>query len=187
MELKELTKKQLNQVLKKDYKENFPRTERKSSMCIKKLHKGGNYFCYGAFENEKLLAFLFFLKIQNDILFDYFAVCGDNKNKGIGGAALELFKKNFSDCLIIGEIEIETPKNQTNAMIARRTEFYKRHNMFFTDVYVSLWYVPMQIITFPKVDKQTLLNKLHWIYKEIYEKTYGAKKYKKLVSVDIKI
>ncbi len=185
MKLKELTKKQFNRVLKKDYKENFPRTERKSNRCLNKLLKSGNYFCYGTFDNEKIVAFLFFFKIQNDILFDYFAVCGDNKNKGIGGATLELFKETFSDCLIIGEIE--TPKNPTNTMIARRTEFYKRHNMFLTDVYVSLWNVPMRVITFPSVDKQTLLNKLHWLYKEIYEKTYGEKKYKKLVAVDIKI
>jgi len=56
MKLKELTKKQFNRVLKKDYKENFPRTERKSNRCLNKLLKSGNYFCYGAFENEKLVA-----------------------------------------------------------------------------------------------------------------------------------
>jgi len=183
MELKKLTKKQLNQILKKDYKENFPRIERKSSRCIKKLLKGGNYFCYGAFENEKLLAFLFFFKIQNDILWDYFAVCGDNKNKGIGGAALELFKKTFSDCLIIGEIEIETPKNPTNAIIARRTNFYIRHNVFLSDIYVSLWNVPMRVVTFSEIDRKTLLEKLNYLYLKVYGKKYMGNK----VNIDIKI
>lgn len=182
MELKELTIKQLKHVLKTHYKQDFPPIERKSARTILKLCSTKKYFCYGTFENNDLITYLFLFKENDVILLDYFAVCGNNKDKGFGGMALELIKETFKDYLIIGEIETPSTNAPNNSQILRRINFYARHNMYLSDVYVSLWGVKMQIITYPKVDRQILLEKLNYYYPRFY----GLRNFAKNMKVDIK-
>ena len=181
MDIKELSKEQLKYVFKNCYKQDFPIAERKSTKTIINLIEDGKYFCYGSFEEEKLLSYLFFFKEDDVILLDYFAVCGDNKNKGIGGKTLEIFKEKFKDYLIIGEIEVSSSDEKgNNILVERRKNFYQRHNMLMSDIYMTLWNVKFQIIVYPKIDKQILLSKLEHYYKCFY----GIEKFKKNIKFD---
>ncbi len=111
---------------------DFPANELKPRGMIEKSLDSGFMEGYGLFRGETLLAYAFFVKIGEVLLFDYFAVLPEYRESGIGSDFLRLLRELLSsyEC-VIGEVE--NPEYSEDAeereIMERRIRFYQRNGV----------------------------------------------------------
>ena len=84
MNVKILTKQQVEFIYKTSMMFDFPDDERKPLSMILEAMDKGVYECLGLMEEEEILGYAFFYKMDKDYLFDFLAMTRDNRNKGYG-------------------------------------------------------------------------------------------------------
>lgn len=172
MNLKQLSSKDVEDVYNKHMIFDFPAEELKPLDIIQKLLKKNNYICYGLYDNERLLAYAFLVTSKSYLLIDYYAVCSEYRNSGIGSEFLNIIKELFKDYNgIMVEVEkIECAPNESEKIVRkRRIDFYKRNGMRMTDITIILFNVNFSIMCFcnTKLDDLHICEGLKNIYKEI--------------------
>ena len=167
------------QIVKVYYKylsKDFPRNERRPLSLMIKGRLFGNYECLGAFLEDELVGYAFFIKNGNDILFDYLATKKECRNKGLGAEILVQvrdFYKNVNS--IIGEVEnpYYSDNESSKKLQTRRLEFYKRNGFVDTDVRTCTFGV--NFIILQDIDKAKTTEQVRALY-EMHYRRYLPKK-----------
>lgn len=187
MNLKQLNNEEIKNVYIKYMKIDFPSEELKPFDVIQKLIKKRIYMCYGLYENEQLLAYAFLVTSKPYLLIDYYAICEDYRNNGIGSRFLNILKEKFKDYDgIIVEVEkVEYASDDDEKIIRRRRiDFYKRNGMRMTNIFVLLFSVNLSIMCLcnTELDDSFICEGL----KNIYKETVSEKLYSKYVKISVR-
>lgn len=153
MRIFKLKKNQVEYLYNKSMKVDFPDNERKPLAMILKGMDNGTYECLGmidesacsSFETydellKEIICYTIFVKSGKNYLFDYFAVIGNLRNKGLGTLMLDLIREYYKDAdCVFGEVENpEYAKNPEDESIQiRRMNFYLRNG--YVDTGARCW------------------------------------------------
>ena len=109
--LKKLDRKEMEEIYRTQMQSDFPPAELKPWKRIKEMLEEGIYFAYGMYEEEKLLAYAFFVRAgKEQLLLDYYAVAEQARGMGIGSRCMALFCGELQEqggSIIL--IEVENP------------------------------------------------------------------------------
>lgn len=149
---------------------DFPDNELKPLNSMLTSVSAGIYDCIGFFENNELLGYAFFVRLEDYYLLDYFAVVENKRNLGYGSMFLRLLSEYLSNAKSI-IIEVENPKFATSDIelnvMNRRMDFYRRNGFVSTDVEVILFGVRFVLLV-PESLNTFTSDKLREIYKSHY-------------------
>ena len=157
MDIRELTPNQVRAVYKQHIMQDFPADERKPLTAILHALTRREYVCYGAFRQDTLLAYAFFVALKQDeknaYLFDYLAVCRGMRGQGIGSAFLQGLMAGplqSAGCVLL---EIDDPDQadtpEEHALRLRRERFYMRNGLRHTGVSALVYHVYYRILELP--------------------------------------
>lgn len=187
MKIEILDKNQIINIYNSRMVNDFPRDELRPLKLILGPYKKGIYVCYGLFDNEtdELLGYAFFVKNENDYLFDYLAIADGKRGSGIGTKFLELLREEFqcSDS-VIGEVEdpvcAQNESDRENRK--RRLYFYLSNGYIDTGVRVKLFgvdYIILEMDLGKKHDKDTITE----LYTSHYKKMLTKLLFKRMVCI----
>ena len=149
MTLQKLSKEQIEKVYKERMVTDFPKDELKPLAMIFKAIDLDQYECLGLFDEDSIVGYTFFVKLDNSYLVDYLATYPDIRNKGVGATLLELLDKHLANAdRIIGEVENPeyTDNPEQKELQARRIGFYKRNGCHDTGLRVECFGVPFIVL-----------------------------------------
>lgn len=146
MELKKAEKRDLRR-LKKIYLETFPKTERKPFWLMKQKALQGKMELLSIRDKGELVGLAFTVLYQDLALLDYFAIARAHRGKKVGSEALELLKERYHKRRFLLEIEQMDEAASNNAERIRRKQFYLKNGMHETGIHVSVFQVPMELLT----------------------------------------
>lgn len=137
VEIKKLNIGQTIMVYHKSLKNEFPVNERRPLFLIMKGMMKGTYECLGVFYKGRIIGYAFFLKHDNDYLWDYLAVFQKYRCRGVGSQIIKAVKEYYKNAdSVIGEVE--NPEcagpNEDKSIMARRYHFYLRNGCVDTGV-----------------------------------------------------
>lgn len=130
-------------------RKEFPANERRPLFMIMKGILAGTYECLGAFYKDRMLGYAFFLKHENDYLWDYLAVFEKYRCKGVGSQIIKRIKEYYETAdSVIGEVENPdlTDSEKEKEIRARRYQFYLRNGCVDTGVKTVTFGAPFIII-----------------------------------------
>ncbi len=132
-------------------KTDFPPSELKPLAFIRKAVDNGIYSCFGFFDDDRIVGYLFLekLKDSDDYLIDYLAVISENRNNGFGSDMLKTFVQKYPDASSI-LVEVEDPdfadNNEDAELQTRRYNFYLRNGFCDTGLRAKCYGVPFRVI-----------------------------------------
>lgn len=183
--IRELNRDQLAELYETNLKEDFTPEELKPIMAIEYLMEEGNYFAYGMYEEEKLMAYAFFASApeREYVLLDYYAVTADARGKGIGTRFMKEWQEALRECgckAVLAEVEapdvIENENERHNS--ERRMEFYRRNGLRDTEIRTWLFRVKYRILSLDLASPKpgdVLYKELIDIYRRIFPDFYFGK------------
>lgn len=172
MDFKKLNNEEIVNLYNNHMTRDFPIEELKPLDVIQKLIKKDNYICCGLYDNGQLIAYAFLVSLKSYILIDYYAVCEQHRNKGIGSIFLSILREKCKDCYGI-MVEVEKPEyaqNENEKLVRkRRIDFYKRNGMIITKISCELFGVNFSIMCLcnAELEELEIFEALKSIYKEI--------------------
>lgn len=179
-----LTMDQVHEIYNHRMVNDFPKNERKSLAIIESAIQKGNYRCYGFIEESHILAYAFFVTIDNLFLLDYFAVDETRRGTGIDGKFLPALCETVLPDAEVAVLEVEDPDEaQSNAdreKRERRFRFYRNNGMVDTGVKANVFWTDYRILRMP-VGDQTI--DIAEIYRSFYEAILPPALYKTMVHV----
>ncbi len=174
---------QLKELYEKEAVRDFPKEELKPLSTMKCLMEKDLYRAFGFYEQENLCAYAFFVCLPKGqtALLDYFAVLPPYRSLGIGSKILSLFIEIHKDLFGI-LIEVENPtfsstKEEKN-LRERRIDFYERNGALKTEIYLSLFQVPFEILYLPisqTLTKSSIQKELTNLYSAFIPEQYWKK------------
>lgn len=172
MKIVELTVGQIIRIYRKYMVNDFPSDELKPLLIILKGKRKGKYVCLGLEKDNEIVGYAFFVKINNDYLFDYLAVRKDERNKNYGSTFIKLLKEKFADAnSVIGEVENPdyADDDDIRNLRKRRINFYLRNGLTDTGLKARTFGVEYLIL---EMD----LGKTHTNddIKDLYQKEYHS-------------
>lgn len=146
MKLREITSGSDWKNLKQLYKAAFPEYERKPLWIVRMKHRKGEADIW-VIEHEGEFAGMTITVNELDmVLLDYFAICDEKRNCGLGGKALQMLQKKYEGKRFFLEIE-SVDENAENAKErVRRKEFYLRNGMSEIGVRANVYTVDMELL-----------------------------------------
>lgn len=133
--LKELNLKEIIKVYDELMVRDFPACEIKPFAAIERMFLNGEYFAYGNYENEELIAYALISKTKegNVGLLDYLAVNEGKRGSGYGSKTLKEIKEFFKDRwdgLIVEAEHIGYAKGEGDQeKRQRRISFYEKNGL----------------------------------------------------------
>ena len=151
-------------------KNDFVRNELKPLSSIRRAWKKNSYDCYGLFDGDEILGYAFFVRLGNNLLFDYLAIAEKYRDSGLGS----IFLRQLADCLadadcVVGEVEDPEQADDADirALRERRLQFYLRNGYLKTDLTSTVFGVNYWILEIP-VAKSHTTEELRAVYTDIY-------------------
>lgn len=184
MNLKELNNEDIEIIYNEHMIKDFPYGELKPLDVIQKLNKRKNYICIGLYNNNELLAYALLASSKSYLLIDYYAVCKDHRDEGIGSEFLNILQEHFRnyDGIIVEVERVECGPNESEKIIRkRRIDFYKRNGMRMTDIYCKLFDIDYCIMCLCNVDLEDLA--IYTGLKDIYKEIIPGSLYSKYVEL----
>jgi len=184
MNLKELNDEDIESIYNKHMIKDFPSGELKPLDVIQKLNKRKNYICLGLYNNKELMAYALLATSKSYLLIDYYAVCKEHREEGIGSKFLNMLKDYFInyDGIIVEVERVECGPDESEKLIRkRRIEFYKRNGMRMTDIYCKLFDIDYCIMCLCNVDLEDLA--IYSGLKDIYQEIIPGSLYSKYVEL----
>lgn len=177
MELRNLSWHQVQKIYHEFMKIDFCEEELKPWSVMERLEQDGYFLCYGVYEKEKMVAYAIFIKLENYLLLDYFAVCPECRGGGIGSKILQLFQENIKGFKGI-IAEVEDPHygiNEADTVIReKRYRFYIRAGLKTTPYYTILFGTRLVILVqeLTKIEETEIAEELKKIYQIMYGEHY---------------
>ena len=171
---------------------DFPPDERKPMDAIETAYARGEYQCFGAFEEDSLAAYAFFVRLRRKdetlYLFDYLAVLPEKRDQGVGSRFLQALMADAlaaADCVLL---EVEHPDyaeiEDERALRLRRLAFYLRNGLTDTGVSARVYHVEFRILSLP-VGKPRNPAEMADIYRALYRAVMPRWIYDKMVEIPI--
>ena len=189
--VRELTLQEVRRLYRERLCHDFPENERKPLFAIESALLRHEYACYGAVSGEEILAYAFLVWLKMDdqpvCLFDYLAVRGDLRGKGIGGAFLNQLTdgplKPFSCVLLEVDDPTMTDDAQEKAIREKRLDFYLRNGLRDTGARANVFGADFLILEFPTSAYHTTDLALHF-YGRMLRRVMPASIYRRMVRLD---
>ena len=131
MNLQQLNEKQISKLYEEHMIIDFPKDELKPLEMILKSVEKGFYECLGILEEEKIVGYIYLVRVDNCYLIDYIAIFPELRNKGLGTNLLALINDYLETAdRVIGEVEDPAYTNDEGQkhIRNRRLQFYLRNN-----------------------------------------------------------
>lgn len=136
------------QLLRALYEESFPAEEKKPFDLMLRKQEEGHMELLGIEDDEgEFLGLAIMILHKNIALLDYFAVCPEHREKGIGSKTLSLLKDRYPGKTLLLEIEDPEEPSDNGEERTRRKNFYLRNGMEIMPYKVWLFGVKMLILT----------------------------------------
>ena len=181
--VKVLNKEERKKIYKEHMKRDFPKNELRPLHMIEALIDKGNYYTYGVFQDEKLVAYAYFWeeKEKEVLLFDYFAVVIDLRSQGYGTEAMKVVLdicKKKRGVILEAENPCKAESDEERITRSRRISFYERCGLCMSDVRILLFGVEYSMMYWNLAEKETdqeIISVMQSLYKKslpkpIYEK-----------------
>lgn len=133
--------------MKKIYLEAFPRSERKPFGMMLRMQKKGDMELMSLMDGTQMVGLAITVLYQDMVLLDYFAMEKSCRGKNYGSEALQLLLERYQEKRMIFEIERSDHIKDEQDQRVRRKHFYLRNGLKETGIYISLFGVPMEILT----------------------------------------
>lgn len=150
---------------------DFPADELKPLSAIEAALAGGGYACCAAVDGEAILAYAFFVVLEQWTLVDYYAVREDLRDCGIGSRFIRALVAGPLKGMACALLEVEEPECARNAkerrLRERRLAFYLRNGLRQTGVTASVWHVPYRILELP-LGEPLPAERIRSIYAALY-------------------
>ena len=133
--LKELSLSQVKKIYQEKMVHDFPACEIKPFAAIERMYQKGEYFAYGNYEDEELIAYALIAKTKDRKigLLDYLAVKEEKRGSGYGSQTIEQIKDFFRkqwDGLIVDSEHISYAKGEADKeKRQRRIRFYEKNGL----------------------------------------------------------
>lgn len=171
---------------------DFPPDERKPLADIESAYARGEYQCFGAFEEDSLAAYAFFVRLRRNeetlYLFDYLAVLPERRDQGVGSRFLQQLMAEplrDADCVLL---EVDHPDyaetDAERALRLRRQAFYLRNGLMDTGVSARVYHVEYKILSLP-VGKPRKPAEIADIYRALYRAVMPRWIYDRMVDIPI--
>ncbi len=130
------------------YQKAFPASEKKPFSMILKMHRKGKTDIWRFERNGKFAGIIITINGPETILLDYLAVDESQRGTGIGSEILQLMRKQYGDKGVFLEIESVYEEADNLADRIRRKHFYEKCGMESMGVFVWLFGVKMELMSF---------------------------------------
>ena len=130
------------------YQKAFPASEKKPFSMIRKMHRKGASDVWRFTRNGKFAGIIVTINGEENILLDYLAVDAKQRGTGIGSEILRLMKEHYAGKGVFLEIESVYEECENKAERIRRKHFYEKCGMESMDVFVWLFGVKMELMSF---------------------------------------
>lgn len=183
MTIQPLSKPQICDVYAECITRDFLKDEVKPLDAILALYNTGNYQCFGAYCENKLLAYAFIAQNDDCALLDYFAVAPKMRQKGFGSEFIHSLIDMFCSPLIFEIERISSAKNEKDKLHRQKREgFYLKNGAVKTAVETTVFGVDYSIMYFNTcgdLSDDSIKSKL----KSIYKTMLGQEKFEKYVKI----
>lgn len=130
------------------YQKAFPKSEKKPFAMIRKMYRLGRSDVWRFERKGKFAGLIITINGENTILLDYLAVEENQRGTGIGSEILQLMKEHYGDKGVFLEIESVYEECENKAERIRRKHFYEKCGMESMEVFVWLFGVKMELMSF---------------------------------------
>ena len=130
------------------YQKAFPASEKKPFSMIRSMYHKGNSDVWRFTRNGKFAGIIVTINGEENILLDYLAVDAKQRGTGIGSEILRLMKEHYAGKGVFLEIESVYEECENKAERIRRKHFYEKCGMESMDVFVWLFGVKMELMSF---------------------------------------
>ena len=187
LEIRLLNKVERKNIFYQHMKQDFPENELRPLHMIEALVEKGNYYTYGIFEEEKLIAYAYFWEEQEKeiLLFDYFAIIPELRNQGYGKEAMRAILKvckNKKGVILEAENPECAETDQEREIRKRRIKFYKRCGLCMSDVKILLFGVEYRMMYYNSTDRD-IQNEIVSVMQNLYKKALPKILYKKMLKI----
>lgn len=130
------------------YQKAFPRSEKKPFHMIRSVHRQGRCDVWRFERGGRFAGIIITINGEKHILLDYLAVDDKQRGTGIGTEILGLMKKHYAGKGVFLEIESVYEDCENKAQRIRRKHFYEKCGMESMGVFVMLFGVKMELMSF---------------------------------------
>ena len=130
------------------YQKAFPASEKKPFSMIRSMYQKGKSDVWRFTRNGKFAGIIITINGEENILLDYLAVDEKQRGTGIGSEILRLMKAHYAGKGVFLEIESVYEECENKAERIRRKHFYEKCGMESMDVFVWLFGVKMELMSF---------------------------------------
>lgn len=130
------------------YQKAFPKSEKKPFPMIRKMYKKGASDVWRFTRNGKFAGIIVTINGEKQILLDYLAVDEKQRGTGIGSEILRLMRQHYAGKGVFLEIESVYEDCENKAERLRRKHFYEKCGMESMEVFVWLFGVKMELMSF---------------------------------------
>ena len=181
-----LTVQQIREIYSERLVKDFAPDEVKSLRRILTALSAGHYACYGAAEENEIVAYAFFVIDGRNALIDYFAVREDLRGCGKGSRFLRMMAADLLqrfDCVLLESEDPDYGADEEECGIReRRLRFYMHNNLAGTGVRAEVWHVHYRILVFP-LGRIPPDDEVRKIYASIYRVMLPERLYRKMVHI----
>ena len=128
------------------YLRSFPKAERKPIRRILKMAKLGRAGIWAIRRDGKFAGLLMTMEAPHLVQLDYLAVRKKERNSGLGGSALALFREKLAGRPLLVEIESPYTPGPDQALRQRRKGFYLRAGMEPLGILACAYDVEMELL-----------------------------------------
>lgn len=130
------------------YQNAFPKSEKKPFFLVLQMHKKGATDVWRFTRNGKFAGLIITINGAEHILLDYLAVKKSRRGTGIGSEILQLMRSHYAGKGVFLEIESVYEECDNKAQRLRRKHFYEKCGMESMEVFVWLFGVKMELMSF---------------------------------------
>lgn len=130
------------------YQKAFPASEKKPFAMIVKMHRKGASDVWYFTRNGRFAGLIITINGREQVLLDYLAVEEHQRGTGIGSEILRLMKEQYPDKGVFLEIESVYEPCDNREQRLRRKAFYEKCGMKSMEVFVWLFGVKMELMSF---------------------------------------
>ena len=130
------------------YQKAFPKSEKKPFWLIVKMFCKGSSHVWRFTRNGKFAGLIITINGRENVLLDYLAVEENQRGTGIGTEILQLMRGHYAGKGVFLEIESVYEDCDNREQRIRRKHFYEKSGMTSMDVFVWLFGVKMELMSF---------------------------------------
>ena len=147
------------------YQKAFPKSEKKPFPIIYRKYREGKTHIWRFTRSGNFAGMVITINGDQNILIDYLAVAESQRGTGIGSEILPLMQKHYAGKGVFLEIESVYEECGNKAERIRRKHFYEKAGLQSMDVFVWLFGVKMELMSF---GAKLTYDEYHAFYRDNY-------------------